>query len=65
MTDSYEAPEPTLASYLAVLRRRKWWVIAVTVLGLVASLGYSLVQPKVYSASAQLLVQPGNAVDHH
>ena len=62
MTDSYEAPEPTLASYLAVLRRRKWWVIAVTVLGLVASLGFSLVQPKEYSASAQLLFQPGNAV---
>ena len=57
MTDPYEAPAPTLGSYLAVLRRRKWWVIAVTVLGLVASLGYSLSQPKVYSASAQLLVQ--------
>ena len=57
MTDPYEAPEPTLGSYLAVLRRRKWWVIAVTVLGLVASLGYSLTEPKAYSASAQLLVQ--------
>jgi capsular exopolysaccharide synthesis family protein len=62
MTDPYEAPEPTLASYLAVLRRRKWWVVAVTALGLVASLGFSLVQPKEYSASAQLLFQPGNAV---
>jgi capsular exopolysaccharide synthesis family protein len=57
MTDSYEAREPTLRSYVAVLRRRKWWVIAVTVLGLVASLGYSLTQPKAYSASAQLLIQ--------
>jgi capsular exopolysaccharide synthesis family protein len=57
MTDSYEAREPTLGSYLALLRRRKWWVIAVTVLGLVASLGYSLTQPKAYSASAQLLIQ--------
>ena len=57
MTDPYEAPEPTLGSYLAVLRRRKWWVIAITVLGLVASLGYSLTEPKAYSASAQLLVQ--------
>jgi capsular exopolysaccharide synthesis family protein len=62
MTDPYEAPEPTLGSYLAVLRRRKWWVIAVVVLGLVASLGYSLTQPKAYSASAQLLFQPDNAV---
>jgi capsular exopolysaccharide synthesis family protein len=62
MTDPYEAPEPTLGSYLAVLRRRKWWLIAVIVLGLVASLGYSLTQPKAYSASAQLLFQPDNAV---
>jgi succinoglycan biosynthesis transport protein ExoP len=57
MTDPYEAPEATLGSLLAVLWRRKWWVIAVTVLGLVASLGYSLTEPKAYSASAQLLVQ--------
>jgi receptor protein-tyrosine kinase len=61
MTDTYEAPEPTLGSYLAVLRRRKWWVVAVTVLGLAASVGYSVTQPKVYSASAQLLLQPENA----
>ena len=61
MTDPYEAPNPTLGSYLAVLRRRKWWVIAVTVLGLVVSLGYSLFQPKAYSASTQLLLQPENA----
>lgn len=58
MTDSYEAPEPTLGTYLAVLLRRKWWVVSVTVLGLVLALGYSLSQPKAYSASAQLLVQP-------
>jgi capsular exopolysaccharide synthesis family protein len=57
MTDPYEAPEATFGSLLAVLWRRKWWVIAVTVLGLVASLGYSLTEPKAYSASAQLLVQ--------
>src|SRR5664280_1401601 len=61
MTDPYEPPEATLGTYLAVLRRRKWWVIAVTVLGLVASLGYSLSQPKAYSATAQLLVQPESA----
>ena len=35
MTDPYEAPAPTLGTNLAVLRRRKWWVIAVTVLGFV------------------------------
>ncbi|MHB1511144.1 MAG: tyrosine-protein kinase domain-containing protein [Acidimicrobiales bacterium] len=60
MTDPYEAPGLALGSYLALLRRRKWWVIALPVLGLVASLGYSLTQPKAYSASAQLLLQPEN-----
>ncbi|MGD0084261.1 MAG: polysaccharide biosynthesis tyrosine autokinase [Acidimicrobiales bacterium] len=58
MTDPYEAPEPTLGSYVAVLRRRKWWVIAVTLLGVVALVGYAHTQPKAYSADAQLLVQP-------
>ena len=42
MTDRNEPPEATLGTYLAVLRRRKWWVISFTVLGLVISLGYSL-----------------------
>ncbi len=60
MTDSIDTPEPTLGTYLAVLLRRKWWVVGITVLGLVVSLGYSLSQPKAYSASAQLLVQPVN-----
>ena len=48
---------PTLRSYLVTLRRRKWWVIAFTLLGLAASLGLSLRQAKQYSATAQLLVQ--------
>jgi capsular exopolysaccharide synthesis family protein len=57
MTDTNESQAPTFGTYLAVLRRRKWWVIAATLLGLAASLGYSLTQPKTYSASAQLLDQ--------
>jgi succinoglycan biosynthesis transport protein ExoP len=47
----------TLRTYLSVLRRRKWWVIALALLGLGASLGLSLTQPNQYSATAQLLVQ--------
>jgi polysaccharide biosynthesis transport protein len=50
--------EPALRSYLIVLRRRKWWVISIAVLGLAGSLALSLTQPKQYSATAQLLVQP-------
>ena len=60
MTDTPEGSQPTLGSYLALLRRRKWWVIGVSVLVTLGSLGYSLIQPKAYSTSAQLLVQtPG------
>ena len=47
----------TLRTYLVVLRRRKWWVIALALLGLAASLALSLTEPKQYSATAQLLVQ--------
>jgi len=61
MTDPYETPGPTLGSYLRILWRRKRWVILVTVLALAASLGLSLTQKSVYSASAQLLVQSNNA----
>ena len=47
----------TLHSYLVVLRRRKWWVIALAVLGLAVSLALSLTEAKQYSSTAQLLVQ--------
>lgn len=50
--------EPTLRTYLMVLRRRKWWIITIALLGLGVSLAVSLTQHKQYSAVAQLLVQP-------
>ena len=50
--------EPTFRTYLQILRRRKWWVGSIAVLGLAASLAFSLTAHKQYSATAQLLVQP-------
>ena len=50
--------EPTFRTYLQILRRRKWWVCSIAVLGLSASLAFSLTAHKQYSATAQLLVQP-------
>jgi uncharacterized protein involved in exopolysaccharide biosynthesis len=47
----------TLRTYFVVLRRRKWWVISLAMLGLAASLALSFQQAKQYSATAQLLVQ--------
>jgi polysaccharide biosynthesis transport protein len=49
--------EPTVRAYLQVLRKRRWLVAALTLLGLAVSLALSLTQQKQYSASAQLLVQ--------
>src|ERR1700753_793005 len=49
--------EPNLRTYLGVLRRRKWWVVTMAILGLAVSLAFSLTGQKHYSASAQLLVQ--------
>ena len=61
MSKSNEADAPAFGTTLGILRRRKWWVIGVTLFGLGASLGYSLHQSKAYSASAQVLDSPANA----
>ncbi len=50
--------EPSFRGYLQILQRRKWWIVSIAVLGLVLSLAVSLTAHKMYSASAQLLVQP-------
>jgi succinoglycan biosynthesis transport protein ExoP len=48
---------PTLRSYLSVVRRRKWWVIMIALIGLGLGLALPLTEAKQYSATAQLLVQ--------
>jgi capsular exopolysaccharide synthesis family protein len=48
---------PTLRSYTRLVMRRKWWIGGLTLLGLAASLAFSLTQAKQYSATAQVLVQ--------
>jgi capsular exopolysaccharide synthesis family protein len=50
--------EPAFRAYLQILWYRKWWFGSITVLGLAASLVFSLTAHKQYSATAQLLVQP-------
>ena len=54
--------EPVLRSSLTVLRRQKWWVFAITVACVAASLAYSLQAHKQYTATAQLLVQASTDV---
>ena len=53
---------PTLRTYLAVVRRRKWWLAGFALLGLAGSLAISFTSPKEYSATAQLLVQPSSGI---
>ena len=49
--------EPTFRTYSQILRRRKWWVGLIAVLGLGASLAFAFTAHRQYSATAQLLVQ--------
>jgi uncharacterized protein involved in exopolysaccharide biosynthesis len=54
--------EPVLRIYLDVLRRQKWWIYAITVACVAASLAYSFQAHKQYTATAQLLVQASAGV---
>jgi capsular exopolysaccharide synthesis family protein len=48
---------PTLRSYTRLVRRRKWWIGGLTLLGLAAGIGLPLTQARQYTATAQILVQ--------
>jgi capsular exopolysaccharide synthesis family protein len=49
---------PNIREYLGVLRRHKWMIMAIVVLVIGAALTLTYLQPPVYSAFAQVLVQP-------
>jgi capsular exopolysaccharide synthesis family protein len=48
---------PTLRSYTRMVRRRKWWIGGLAMLGLAAGIGIPLTQAQQYTATAQVLVQ--------
>jgi capsular exopolysaccharide synthesis family protein len=48
---------PTLRSYTRLVRRRKWWIGGLTLLGLAAGICIPLTQARQYTATAQILVQ--------
>lgn len=50
------ADELTLRDYAAVVRRRKWWVIAPAALVVLTALGSSISQPDRYRATTRVLV---------
>ena len=51
----------TIAEYTSILRRRKWLVLAAIVLGLGLFLGYELMKPDRYQASADVLLNDQTA----
>ncbi len=55
-----QSREFTLSGYLAVLRRQRWLVLAVTLICGAAALGFSLLQKKTYQATASLAVSDPN-----
>jgi succinoglycan biosynthesis transport protein ExoP len=54
----FEPNHDTLRTYVRIVRRRFYWLLALTILAVAAATAISSVQPKEYSATTQLLVQP-------
>ena len=63
MTETSGPGPASLTDYLAVLRRRKWIVIAVPVLAALVAFQYSSSQPPVYQAQAEVLVNRSAGVE--
>jgi non-specific protein-tyrosine kinase len=54
----YQAPNPQFREYLAVLRLRRWSIIAITLIAIGSALAFSLRQTPTYQSSARVLVKP-------
>ncbi|TDN44022.1 capsular exopolysaccharide synthesis family protein [Curtobacterium flaccumfaciens] len=52
----------TLSQFLAVMRRRRWWVAALTLLGIAAAGVVTLVQTPMYRAEASVFVSVSGSV---
>jgi capsular exopolysaccharide synthesis family protein len=50
--------QPSAVEYLRIIQRRKWWLIASTLLVTLAALGFSYSETKAYSATASILIEP-------
>jgi succinoglycan biosynthesis transport protein ExoP len=52
-----------LREYLEILKRRKWFITAVTVLMATLAAAFSTLRPSVYQASATVLLRPNDAAE--
>jgi Mrp family chromosome partitioning ATPase/capsular polysaccharide biosynthesis protein len=58
--DDVQPEQSTLNDYIAVLKRRKWIIIQATIIVPVAVYALSMLQPKAYQSSAQVLLSRQN-----
>jgi uncharacterized protein involved in exopolysaccharide biosynthesis/Mrp family chromosome partitioning ATPase len=61
MNSSQQSDSLGVVDYTGVLKRRWWMVLVVTVICLVGAIGYVLVAPKSYTATAVVYVSPTGA----
>ena len=54
----FESNQETLRSYVRIIRKRFYWLVAFTILAVAVATAVSSVQPKEYSATTQMLVEP-------
>jgi succinoglycan biosynthesis transport protein ExoP len=62
MNEAFSNRPTTVADYLAILRRRKWIVVVPPIVAAVAAYALSTGQSPLYSATAQVLVNPPSVV---
>ena len=48
----------TLRDYWSIVRRRKWWLVVPLLIAIPVGIGIGLLLPKVYSASAVIVIDP-------
>jgi uncharacterized protein involved in exopolysaccharide biosynthesis len=48
----------TIADYLSIFRRRKWWIVLVCAMAMAIAAVYSYVTPPLYRSSTLILVEP-------
>src|SRR2546428_11165012 len=51
----------SLGEYFSVLRRRKWLILALTLLGTVGALDYARIQTPMFQSSVSLIAAPSSS----
>lgn len=60
MTETARSPQ-TLGDFTKIVRRRKWWFVAVVFVVTAGAVGWSASQPKVYRATTTVIIRTAQA----